>query len=265
MAADSRYSEGTYNFKQLGIGNVSVNAEVQVLRPEIIRRDRPTAFIAGYGFETYFDASIIDKVMDKSSVLGHILGEHYTIITGHCPGVPSFVANAALDIGGNVIGISPWDNTNQHSERWKSSKIYEIGQNHEPEDSASIVIHTGLGLWHRDVFNVEMTNNHRQIVYAIGGHIGTFHETTLAVAHNTIVGALLGVGGISDRIPNIKRELEEANIKHYIVEDTDPKALVEKVQKLEDDLRKNQEERPKSTPLTELLDTLEQIILVPAR
>ena len=196
----SEYAIGTYNIKGLKIGRISPDAEVEVFRQQPISRVKPTAFIAGSAYEKKVGSHPVDQVIYKAQDLGAVLGEIYTVITGHCPGVPSYVARAALKKS-NVIGISPFGNSAQHVGNWKASKIYrETEFKLEPQYSASIAIHVGSGTWHRDVCNIELTNNHRQHVYVVGGNTGTFHETIVAVAHGAVVGALLGVGGVSDDI-----------------------------------------------------------------
>src|SRR3989338_9688467 len=164
------YAPRSYEFKGLRIGMVSFDAEVEVFSQGPISRDKPTAFVAGSGYERKVDVCNLDEIICKAQDLGKVLGETYTIITGHCSGIPSYVARAALKKS-HVISISPFGNRDKHLENWKKSKIYcDTAFNLEPQDSATIAIHSGLGLWHRDVCNVELTNNHMQHVYVIGGH-----------------------------------------------------------------------------------------------
>lgn len=199
----------------------------------------------------------------KAQELGLLLGEIYTIITGHCPGVPGYTAKAALEKGASVIGISPYANSVEHLSGWRNAKIYsETGFRIEPEECATLALHTGAGVWHRDIFNIELTNNHRQQVYVIGGNEGTSHETFVSVAHHSIIGALLGIGCVSDDITSIKDYLGRHNINNYVVEDTDPKALIEKVNELDRKLKSQDRKNALSTPLKTLLDVLEVKILM---
>lgn len=256
-----------YSIPGLKIVNAPFNAQVEVFRQQHpISRDKPTAFVAGRGYEDSLGPEMPDKVVYKAGDLGTVLGEFYTVITGHCPGVPSYVAKAALE-NSEVIGVSPFVNSDEHMANWRNSKIYsETGFKLEPWESATIAIHTGLGMWHRDVCNIELTNNHRQHVYVVGGHTGTFHETIVAVAHDAIIGALLGVEGVSNDIAIIKNYLDRYGTRCNIVEDTDPKALVEKVRELDRILKEHEnghkQEKEEITPLKELLSLLEKKILI---
>jgi len=260
-----KYAVGTYDFPQLRIGSVSFNAQVEVFRQqEPISRDKPTAFVAGHGYEKQLGITHpVDLVIYKAQELGAELGEIYTIISGHCQGAPGYVAESALKKGGGVIGLSPYKNDLEHLKMWRTTKIYtETDFKLEPRYAASIAIHTGLGFWHRDVCNNELTNNHRQIVYVVGGSEGTFHETIVGNAHHAIIGALLGVGGVSDDIDSVIDYLRRHDIEHNIVKDTDPKALVQKVMELDKKLKEqNHDGEISTTPLIELLDTLETRII----
>lgn len=255
------YYIGVYNVQGLKIGPMPpFDAEVEISKPGPISSSKPTAFVAGHAYEKQLGDYPVDKVIYKAQELGSILGTIYTIITGHCTGVPSYAANAALEQGAGVIGLSPFSSRAQHWQRWSTSKIYTNTKYQiDPGDSATIAIHTGLGLWHRDVCNLDLTNNHRQHAYVVGGYEGSYHEVTVAIAKNAIVGALLGVGGISGDIESVIALYEKHNIRHDIVMDTDPKALVEKVTKLDRKLREETSEElsPLTTPLKQLLNTLE--------
>ncbi len=250
----------------LKIGSISFDAYVEVFRQHLISRDKPTAFVAGRGYEESLGPETPDKVVYKAGDLGTILGEFYTVITGHCPGIPSYVAKAALEKS-EVIGVSPFANRDDHMANWRSSKIYsQTGFKLEPWESATIAIHTGVGLWHRDVCNIELTNNHRQHVYVVGGHTGTFHETIVAVAHDTVIGALLGVEGVSNDMAIIKNYLDRYKANYHIVEDTDPKALVEKVMELDRILKEHEDghkrEKEEITPIKALLSILEKKVSI---
>jgi len=250
----------------LKIGSISFDAYVEVFKQHQINRDKPTAFVAGRGYEDSLGPEPPDKVVYKAEDLGTILGKFYTVTTGHCPGIPSYVAKAALE-NTEVIGVSPFANSDDHMSNWRNSKIYSQTRfKLEPWESVAIAIHTGLGLWHRDVCNIELTNNHRQHVYVVGGHTGTFHETIVAVAHDAIIGALLGVEGVSNDIAIIKNYLDRYKARYHIVEDTDPKALVEKVMELDMELKGHEnghkQEKKEMTPLKELFSLLEKKVFI---
>jgi len=265
---ETLYKPGIYGFDSLRIGKVAFPAEVQVLRPEPISRDKPTAFVAGSAYEKYLGRGF-DRTIHKAQDLGSVLGEIYTIITGHCPGAPSYAALAALQQSTGVIGLSPFGNSEEHLDNWVNSKIYsEIQFKLRPEESATIAIHTGVGHQHRDIFNVKVTNNHRQHVYVVEGNHGTYHEVTISIAEGAIIGALLGVGGVSDDMGSIKDYCDKHGFKYNIVEDTDPRALRERVMERDHMLKEEHPDEeslttlPKSTPLINLLDTLESRILI---
>ena len=258
------YTPGTYEISGLTIGPISFNAHVEVFKPNIIDRTKPTVFVAGHAYEKQLGTHPLDQVINKVQELGSILGEKYIVITGYCTGIPSYVSKAALDTKeGQVIGISAFSNSTEHLRAWSNSQIYtETIYKLEPEESASIAIHSGVGVWHRDIFNVHLTNNRRQKVIVAGGHEGTNHEVYVSIANDAIIGMLLGIGGVSDTALDIKAYLSSQNIEHHIVEDTDPKALVQKVEELDNKLENIcQDVRTSPTPLIKFLDTVEEKII----
>lgn len=264
MMAEILYRLGTYNFNGLRIEKITFTAEVQVLQPGPISREMPTAFIAGHSYENQLGNHQLAEVMEKAQQLGLILADKYTIVTGHCPGVPSCAAKAALNAGTQVIGVSAWNDSTEHLEFWKRSRIYsETDFKALPDECATLAIHTGLGFNHRDIANIELTNNARQIVFIVGGYKGTYHETTVAVDTGAIIGALLGVGGISDDIDSLIAYYDNHGISYNIVKDTDPAGLEQQVSELAERLHVIGNDRNKPTPLSLLLDTLETKILAP--
>lgn len=135
------------------------------------------------------------------------------LVTGACPGLPDEAAFGAKNVGGLTMGISPAFSEKEHIE------IY-----HSPVDNFDIIIYTGMGLMERDLINIRSSD----AIIILGGGVGTLNEFTIAFDDGKVIGVLTGSGGVSDHVEKIL-EICDRKVESYVLFDSDPKALVEKV------------------------------------
>lgn len=110
------------------------------------------------------------------------------LITGGCPGLPLASARGAKLAGGTVIGISPGLSLEEHVFKFESPTVHH-----------DVLIFTGSGLMGREVVNIRSSD----IVVIIGGSSGTLGELAIAYDEGKLIGALTGIGGISDMAESI--------------------------------------------------------------
>jgi uncharacterized protein (TIGR00725 family) len=135
------------------------------------------------------------------------------LVTGACPGLPDEAAFGAKNVGGMTMGVSPAFSQQEHTERYKS-----------PEGNYDIILYTGMGLMERDLINIRSSD----AIIILGGGVGTLNEFTVAFDDEKVVGVLTGTGGVSDHIDKVL-EICDRKVEDYVVFDTDPKKLIEKV------------------------------------
>jgi len=152
----------------------------------------------------------------KSIELGHYIAKAGCIlVNGACPGLPDEAAFGAHKAGGLVMGVSPAFSEKEHIEKYKSPKEYY-----------DIILYTGLGLMERDIINIRSCD----AIILLGGGIGTLNEFTVAYDEGKVIGVLKGSGGVSNHIADIL-EVCNRSMSENIIEDEDPKKLLEKVMK----------------------------------
>lgn len=129
------------------------------------------------------------RLGDLAERLGAAIAKRDCIlVTGATTGLPDLVSRAAKRKGGQVVGISPAANREEHANRYGL-----------PEDGTEIIIYTGFGLKGRNVVNVRSSD----IVVIFGGATGTLNEFTIAYDEGKVIGVLEGTGGIADHIREI--------------------------------------------------------------
>ncbi len=150
----------------------------------------------------------------KAIELGHHIAESNCIlVNGACPGLPDEAAFGASQAGGMVMGVSPAFSEKEHTETYNS-----------PKDYYDIILYTGMGLMERDIINIRSSD----AIVLVGGGVGTLNEFTVAYDEGKVVGILEKTGGVSDHIDEILK-LCDRERNEYIVSDSDPKKLLEKV------------------------------------
>jgi len=97
----------------------------------------------------------------------------------------------------------------------------------EPRKS-EILILTGSGKIQRNVLSIQECDG----VIVIGGGIGTLNEFSIAYHEGKIIGVLDGVGGVVEKILKIEKDLKKntgKSLRATILKDRDPKRLVKRV------------------------------------
>ena len=135
------------------------------------------------------------------------------LVTGASSGFPYWAAQGAKQAGGLSIGYSPAISPKEHTD------IYKL-----PLDYMDIISFTGFGFPGRDLI---FTRSCDAII--IGpGRIGTIHEFTIAYEDEKPIGILQSDGWETDSV--LQMIIDKSHrVNPYIVFDTDPKKLVQKI------------------------------------
>jgi uncharacterized protein (TIGR00725 family) len=158
--------------------------------------------------------TLLDKVRVREQVaaLGRAIARAgCVLVNGACPGLPDVAAAAAHAEGGLTIGISPAFSREEHLAVYTS-----------PVEHYDVILYTGLGLMERDIIDIRSSD----LVLFVGGGIGTLNEFTVAYEERKVIGALTGIGGISDRLPAVLALCGRPWRPECMLEDSDPEALV---------------------------------------
>ncbi|MFH1469432.1 MAG: hypothetical protein ABIO70_33915 [Pseudomonadota bacterium] len=152
------------------------------------------------------------RVREQAAALGRAIARAgCALINGACPGLPDAAAAAAHAEGGLVIGVSPAFSLEEHVAVYTS-----------PVAHYDIILYTGLGLMERDIIDIRSSD----LVLFVGGGMGTLNEFTVAYEERKVIGALEGIGGISDRIDEVLALTGRPWRPESMVKDSDPDALV---------------------------------------
>ncbi|MBI3384901.1 LOG family protein [Candidatus Gottesmanbacteria bacterium] len=156
------------------------------------------------------------ETLAKAKVIGEEIAKNNCILLyGAGLGFPKYSAKGALAKGGTVVGISPAQNINDHANSFNFVPLF-----------GEVTIFTGLGLHARDVVFVRSSD----AVIFIGGGEGSLLEFTVSYRLNKVIGLLLGSGGITDHLEEIKSWFyKKPGVNPVIVKSKDPKELVQKV------------------------------------
>ncbi len=153
------------------------------------------------------------KAMEVAMQLGEELVQHDCIVvTGATTGAPYWVAKAAKQANGIVVGLSPAISEKEHFKKY-----------HLPIDYHDLIIYTGAGYAGRNLLLTRAAD----AVIVICGRIGTLNEFTIAFEENKITGVLEGSGGISDMLPEIIKKADRG--PGNVIFDSNPKNLVEEL------------------------------------
>jgi len=135
------------------------------------------------------------------------------LVTGGCPGLPLAAARGAKNAGGMVIGISPGLSLEEHVFKFESPTVHH-----------DVLIFTGSGLMGREVVNIRSSD----IVVIIGGSSGTLGELAIAYDEGKLIGALTGIGGISDMAESILAACHKQTGARVLY-DSHPDKLIERL------------------------------------
>lgn len=152
---------------------------------------------------------------EKARKLGaEIARRGHIFINGACPGLPNDALLAAQEGGAFTIGISPAFSEYQHVHEYLSPHDHDL------------LIYTGLGFMERDIINIRSADG----IVIVGGGIGTLNELTIAYDEGRPVGIITESGGVSNFVPHIIEELCLREIPPNMVFDSDPAALLDKLE-----------------------------------
>jgi len=158
--------------------------------------------------------SYTKKALETAYEIGKEIAKADAIlITGGTTGIPYRAAQGAKDAGGLSIGISPAVDRIEHIEKFE-----------KPTNAYDVLIFTGMGYSGRNPINIRSCDG---VIY-IGGEAGTLNEFTNGLYEAKVLGVFEGVGGITDKIKEIMKEIK-TNHGSIIIYDNDPIRLVQKV------------------------------------
>ena len=135
------------------------------------------------------------------------------LVTGGCPGLPLAAARGAKLEGGTVIGISPGLSLEEHAFKFESPTVHH-----------DVLVFTGSGLMGREVVNIRSSD----IVVIIGGSSGTLGELAIAYDEGKLIGALTGIGGISDMAESMLAACNKQTGARVLYDDN-PDKLIERL------------------------------------
>ena len=151
--------------------------------------------------------------LEKAREIGREIAKQGGIITtGATTGFPLYAAMGAKDECGFSIGLSPASTEKEHIE------VYQL-----PTDFMDVVIYTGFGYAGRDLLFVRSSD-----AMIIGpGRVGTLNEFSVSFEDRRPIGVLEGEWRTDDFIREVIAAAHRPN--DFIVFDSDPKALVERI------------------------------------
>jgi len=157
----------------------------------------------------------IDAFETAKELGREIVKQGNLLVTGATTGFPFWAAMGAKEEGGMSIGLSPASSEKEHI------NVYRL-----PLEYMDLVIYTGFGFSGR---NLLLTRSSDAVIVGCG-RIGTINEFTVAYEDGKPIGVLEGDWETDEVIKNMMKESHRTNEK--VVFDSDPKKLVEKLKKL---------------------------------
>lgn len=156
---------------------------------------------------------------DDQIAAGFIIGRECAragknLVTGATTGIPYAAALGAKYEGATVIGVSPAANLEEHVQRYQ-----------RPIDHHDFIVYAGNGLAGRSSILLQSVCG----AIFLGGEFGTLFEFGAACFCNIdVIGVLIGVGGVSDRIQDILSNMK-TTLSVRVVFDDDPARLARRV------------------------------------
>lgn len=136
------------------------------------------------------------------------------IVTGATTGIPYAAALGAKREGAMVIGVSPAASSSEHVLKYQ-----------RPVDHHDFIVYAGNGLAGRSSVLLQSVCG----AIFIGGEFGTLFEFSAACFCDIgVLGILGGVGGVSDRLPDILSNMK-TTLEGRVVFDDDPARLARRV------------------------------------
>lgn len=158
---------------------------------------------------------------EKAKEVGREIAKQGAIITtGATTGFPMYAAMGAKDECGFSIGFSPASTEREHLE------VYKL-----PVDYMDVVVYTGFGYSGRDLLFVRSSD-----AMIIGpGRVGTLNEFAVSFEDRRPIGILEGSWKTDEFLREVIAAAHRPN--DFIVFDSDPKALIERVIELVNKLK----------------------------
>lgn len=133
------------------------------------------------------------------------------LVTGATTGIPLAAAIGAKDHGGQVLGISPAENPEEHTRHFAKPIAFH-----------DTILYTGLGNDGRSPMLVRSA----AIAIFAGGEAGTLQEFAAAWLNGTpVIGVLEGSGGIADQLVTLSHSFR-TNFGSRVIGGTTPEDLV---------------------------------------
>jgi uncharacterized protein (TIGR00725 family) len=142
-----------------------------------------------------------------------IAGRGLITVTGATSGLPYLGGQAAIEMGGTVLGISPARDPAEH-----------LGKFAKPIDGCTHIFYTGQGYTGRNYLNLRNCD----LAIFIGGEAGTLEEFCIGVYEGLVLGALTNSGGICGLLPEIVQRFR-TNHGEVFLFDTEPERLLEEM------------------------------------
>jgi uncharacterized protein (TIGR00725 family) len=160
-------------------------------------------------------AEVYDNILkERAREVGREIARHNCIlVNGATTGMPNEATIGAKQEDGEVIGISPALDFDDHVKKWKL-----------PHETYDVIIYTGFGFNLRNILNIRTSD----CLVFLRGSLGTLNEFTIAFEEGKVIGVLENMGGISgffDEIIQIAKKETGATI----IYDSDPKKLIRRI------------------------------------
>lgn len=150
---------------------------------------------------------------DKGILLGKEVARHNAVlVNGATTGFPLWAAMGAKEEKGFTVGFSPATSEKEHIE------TYNL-----PVEYLDVIVYTGFGYPGRDLI---LTRSADAVFFGCG-RIGTIHEFTIAFEDKKPIGILEADWETDEVLKDILSKGHRS--ADYIIFDSDPKALVERV------------------------------------
>lgn len=155
------------------------------------------------------------EISKKAFEIGKALAEKdVLLLTGAGNGYPYEAAKGASSVNGNVFGVSPAGDEEEHIKKYSF-----------PTENFTKIEYTNLGIPGRNFPLVAEAD----AVIIINGQIGTLNEFTIAFHYNKVIGILENSGGIIGMLPKIAEICDKRGESKNIVYSPEPKELVQLV------------------------------------
>lgn len=153
-----------------------------------------------------------NALIEKATALAKaVAARDLILLTGATTGIVYVFGKAVHDAGAFHVGISPAEDSRQHTEKYKL-----------PLDACDLIIYTGFGLKGRNVVLVRSCD----IVLFIAGAMGSLNEFTIAHDEGKVIGCVTDTGGVADEV-NYLIEKFSKHTAPRVFQDRNPDKLLD--------------------------------------